>query len=88
MTFCLPCSPHGSQISSLNMSRQSTQEYNSDVMVNDEYDGDYETPTVERMDALDAIQPEVKMPSPARIRWIGAFQKVCQQLNEVSWDYI
>ena len=25
-----------------------------------------------------------KMPSPAKIRWIGAFQKVCAQLNEVS----
>ena len=97
-------SPHGSQISSMN-SRQSTQEYNSDIMpiddpyhpdynpnyhddynddYIDDYDGDYETPTIENIDRMDRmdrlndhIDPKAKVPSPARIRWIGAFQKVC-----------
>ena len=34
--------------------------------------------------AYDMIQTDPDMPSPARVRWIDAFNKVCAQLNDVS----
>lgn len=37
----------------------------------------------------DMIQTDPDMPSPARVRWIDAFNKVCAQLNNVSgWHFI
>lgn len=58
----------------MNMSRQSTTEYYSDTV------GDFETPTIE---SIKSINPDITGPSPAKIRWMDAFQKVCRQLNQV-----
>ena len=69
------CSPHGSQMSSMNMSRQSTTEYYSDTVP------DFETPTIE---SIKSINPDITGPSPAKIRWMDAFQKVCRQINQVG----
>ena len=55
------------------MSRQSTL---------DEYGGD----GVGGGRDMDVIETEPDMPSPARVRWIDAFNKVCAQLNDVSSD--
>ena len=87
-------SPHGSQMSSVNMSRQSTAGYNSDVTT-----VDFETPTAETADSLpfsskmatpdtNTIRSDVVMPTPARIRWAVAFQKVCTQLNQVCSSHL
>ena len=59
LLFCSPT--FGSKFSSL--SRQSTQDYASDI--------------------IGEIDMDQEMPSPARIRWLDAVNKVRAQLNEV-----
>ncbi|XP_055956306.1 protein unc-13 homolog B isoform X3 [Patella vulgata] len=79
-------SPVMSHNSSMNMSRQSTQDYSpvnsrvSSSNVSRQSTQDYWDGSVDLCENQTTTVPD--LPSPARSRWIDAFNKVCAQLSE------
>lgn len=90
-------SPVDSRVSSLNVSRQSTQDYspvNSRISSADvsrqstqDYSDSAPPPTDQPYEEEEKKKQErPELPSPARNRWIDAIQKVCSQLGDPEID--
>ncbi|CAE1310579.1 UNC13A_B_C [Acanthosepion pharaonis] len=90
-------SPVDSRVSSLNVSRQSTQDYspvNSRISSADvsrqstqDYSDSAPPPTDQPYEEEEKPKQErPELPSPARNRWIDAIQKVCSQLGDPEID--